>query len=138
MPRRSLVFVVSDFISTPGWTRPLAYLAQRHETVAVRLVDPLEQQLPELGLMVVQDAETGEQMFVDTYDRGFRRRFAEAAQRREAELRAAFGRAGVDVLELSTADDVGDALMRFSDLRKQRGRLAAGATGLPGHLGRTS
>ena len=92
MPRRSLVFVVSDFISAPGWAEPLAHLAQRHEVVAVRLYDPLEMELPDLGLLVVQDAETGEQLFVDTHDRGFRERFAAAAARREDELRAAFAR----------------------------------------------
>src|SRR5690606_27013058 len=84
--RRSLVFVVSDFISEPGWERPLQWLARRHELLAVRLVDPLEQALPDLGLVVMQDAETGEQMVVDTHDRKFRERFAEAARRREAEL----------------------------------------------------
>ena len=83
MPRRSVVFVISDFISVPGWAEPLAHLAQRHEVVAVRLYDPLEMELPDLGLLVIQDAETGEQIFVDTHDRAFRKRFAAAAARRE-------------------------------------------------------
>ena len=134
MPRRSLVFVVSDFISAPGWGRPLAHIAQRHEMIAVRLFDPLEMDLPDLGMLVVQDAETGEQLFVDTHDRRFRKRFAAAAQRRELELRAAFRDAGVDALELSTDDDLVDAILRFSDLRKRRSQLAAGG-GLPQHLG---
>ncbi|HET7159632.1 MAG TPA: DUF58 domain-containing protein, partial [Burkholderiales bacterium] len=95
MRRRSLVFIVSDFISTPGWAQPLAHIAQRHEAIAVRLYDPLERELPDLGMLVVQDAETGEQLFVDTHDRAFRRRFAEAAARREAQLRSAFRHAGV-------------------------------------------
>jgi uncharacterized protein (DUF58 family) len=133
MPRRSLVFVVSDFISAPGWGRPLAHLAQRHEALAVRLYDPLEMELPDLGMLVVQDAETGEQLFVDTHDRGFRKRFVEAAARREAQVREAFRDAGVDALELSTEDDLVDALLRFSDLRKRRSQLAAGG-GLPRHL----
>src|SRR5512139_1951879 len=64
IPRRSLVFVLSDFISAPGWTAPLAHLALRHEILAVRLYDPLEVDLPDLGLLVVQDAETGEQVFL--------------------------------------------------------------------------
>ena len=132
--RRSLVFVVSDFISTPGWSRPLALLAQRHEVVGVRLYDPLEMEMPDLGLLVVQDAETGEQLFVDTHDRGFRRRFAIAAERRETALRAAFREAGVDALELATDGDLTDTLMRFADLRKRRSQLAAGGT-LPRHLG---
>ena len=134
MPRRSLVFVVSDFISQPGWEESLANLARRHEIVAVRLYDPLEMELPDLGLLVVQDAETGEQAWVDTHDRGFRKRFAAAAGRREAALRSAFGDAGVDALELSTTDDLVDAIMRFADLRKRRRQLSAGGS-LPRHLG---
>ncbi len=133
MPRRALVFVVSDFISQPGWGDALALMAQRHEVIAVRLHDPLEHALPDVGLLTMQDAETGEQIFVDTHDRGFRQRFAAAAERREAALRAAFAQAGVDALELSTDDALLAALLRFADLRKQRSRLAAGAS-WPGHL----
>ena len=124
--RRSLLFVISDFISAPGWEKPLAQLAQRHEVLAVRLYDPLEQELPDLGIVTLQDAETGEQLFVDTSDRGFRKRFAALAEARESALRAAFGVAGVDVLELSTDDRLMDAVMRFADLRRRRSSLAAG------------
>jgi uncharacterized protein (DUF58 family) len=134
VPRRSLMFIVSDFISTPGWAEPLARLAQRHDVVAVRLYDPMEMELPDLGLVVVQDAETGEQLFIDSHDRGFRRRFAAAAAQREEELRTAFGVAGVDALELSTDSDLVDAILRFADLRKRRSQLATGG-GLPQHLG---
>ena len=134
MKRRALVFVVSDFISAPGWAQPLAHIAQRHEAIAVRLYDPLEMELPDLGLIVIQDAETGEQLFVDTHDRGFRKRFAAAAGRRESALRAAFRDAGVDALELSTSDDLVDVLMRFADLRKRRSQLAGGGA-VPQHLG---
>jgi uncharacterized protein (DUF58 family) len=134
MKRRSIVFVVSDFISGTKWAQPLSHIAQRHEVIAVRLYDPLEMELPDLGLLVVQDAETGEQLFVDTHDRGFRKRFAAAAERRESELRGAFREAGVDALELSTGDDLVTALLRFSDLRKRRSQLAAGGA-LPAHLG---
>jgi uncharacterized protein (DUF58 family) len=133
MRRRSLVFIVSDFISTPGWAEPLAHLAQRHEIVVVRLYDPLEMELPDLGLLVMRDAETGEQLFVDTHDRAFRKRFAAGAERRENELRSAFRQAGVDALELSTDDDLVDAILRFADLRKRRRQLAAGGS-LPQHL----
>lgn len=133
LPRRSLVFIVSDFISTPGWAAPLAHLAQRHEVIAVRLYDPLELALPDLGLVVVQDAETGEQLFVDTHDPGFRKRFAAAAALRERTLRGAFRDAGVDALELATDEDLVEAILRFADLRKSRSRLAGGGT-LPRHL----
>jgi uncharacterized protein (DUF58 family) len=136
IPRRSLVFLVSDFISAPGWSEPLAHLAQRHEILAVRLYDSLEMDLPDLGLLVVQDAETGEQLFVDTHDRAFRKRFAATAERRERALRAAFADAGVDALELSTDDDLVDTILRFADLRKRRSQLAGGGA-LPTHLGRS-
>jgi uncharacterized protein (DUF58 family) len=131
--RRSTVFVVSDFISEPGWEKPLAQLALRHEVVAVRLHDPLELALPDLGLIPVMDAETGEQLMVDTSDKGFRQRFARIAAQREAELRAALAQAGVDTLELSTGDDLVDAVLRFADLRRQRTRRGTGGA-LPHHL----
>ena len=124
--RRSVVFVVSDFISKPGWGKALAQLATRHEIIAVRLFDPLEVELPDLGLVVLQDAETGEQMVVDTHDGGFRKRFAEAAVQREQQLRAALAEAGVDCLELATDDRLDEALIRFTKLRKRRSQLAAG------------
>jgi uncharacterized protein (DUF58 family) len=133
-PRRSLMFVVSDFISTPGWEAPLARLAQRHDVVAVRLYDPMEMELPDLGLLVVQDSETGEQLFIDTHDRRFRKRFAAAAAKREEGLRTALRVAGVDALELATDSDLVDAILRFADLRKRRSQLATGG-GLPQHLG---
>jgi len=122
--RRSTIFVVSDFVSAPGWERALTQLAMRHDVTAVRLSDPLESELPDLGLITMRDAETGEQIVVDTHDRGFRERFAAAAQRREEALFGALSRAGVDTLELGTDDDLLDAVLRFADLRKQRTRLA--------------
>lgn len=127
MPRRSTVFVVSDFLTEPGWERPLARLAQRHEVVAVRLFDPLERELPDLGLVPLADAETGEQVWVDTHDAAFRRRFAKLASEREDALREALANAGVDALELSTADDLVEAIVRFADMRRRRVRV----TGAP-------
>jgi len=125
MPRRSTVFVVSDFLSEPGWERPLAQLTQRHEVVAVRLFDPLELELPDLGLVPLRDAETGEQLWVDTHDAGFRKRFARIAAEREETLRASLAKAGVDALELSTDDDLAAAILRFADLRKRRVRTGS-------------
>ncbi|MBT2322702.1 DUF58 domain-containing protein [Variovorax paradoxus] len=122
MPRRSTVFVVSDFLSEPGWERPLAQLVQRHEVVAVRLFDPLELELPDLGLVPLRDAETGEQLWVDTHDASFRKRFARIAAEREATLREALAKVGVDALELSTNDDLVEAIVRFADMRKRRVR----------------
>ena len=135
--RRSTIFIVSDFISEAGWERPLGMLAQRHEVVAVRLLDPLELELPDLGLIPIRDSETGEQLLVDTHDAGFRKRFARIAAQREADLRQALARAGVDSLELSTDGDLADALMRFTDLRKHRSRAMVGPAALS-HLKRAA
>jgi uncharacterized protein (DUF58 family) len=123
--RRSLVFVVSDFISAAGWEPALSALAIRNDVIAVRLTDPLENHLPDLGLMTFQDAESGDQLFVDTHDQGFRQRFAAAALEREDALRAIFEKATVDVVELGTQDDVLDAMVRFAAMRKQSLRRSA-------------
>jgi uncharacterized protein (DUF58 family) len=131
--RRALVFVVSDFISKPGWAPLLARLAQRHEVIAIRLYDALESELPDLGALSFEDAETGEQMWLDTHDAGFRQRFAAAAEKREAALRSALRDAGVDTLELSTDDDLVETILRFADLRKRRRQLSTGGH-LPAHL----
>jgi len=118
--QRSLIFIISDFISAPGWERALSLLSRRHEVVAIRLWDPREVELPDVGPIMLEDAETGEHLYVDTRDHQFRRRFQEAADRREAELKEAFKRAGVDVLALSTGEDLVRAIVRFATLRKQR------------------
>lgn len=123
--RRSLIFVVSDFISMPNWEKPLNRLSARHDVIVVRLTDRLEAHLPDLGFVTFQDAESGEQLFVDTHDRGFRARFAAHAQEKQRWLRSAFEKAGVDVMELGTDDDVLDALIGFADMRKQSLRRSA-------------
>ncbi len=120
--RRSLVFIVSDFISALGWERPLSLLNQRHEVLAIRLWDPREVELPDIGALILEDAETGEQLYVDTHDRRFRQRFQEAARQRGMDLERTFKRAGVDVLPLSTDEDLVRAIVRFAALREQRRR----------------
>ena len=120
--RRSLVVLISDFITAPGWERPLLELTERHEVVAIRLLDPREYELPDAGVIVVEDAETGEQLVVDSSDAEFRYRLREAGEHREAELRAATLRAGVDIYEVSTADDLVQALVRIIESRKRRRR----------------
>ena len=121
--RRSLVFLVSDFICQPGWERTMDQLNRKHELLAVRLWDPREVDLPDVGVVLVEDSETGAQMTVDTSDSGFRRRFHEAALRRESDLRQAFSRAGVSELPLSTDEDLVTAILRFASLRR-RARLS--------------
>ena len=77
-------------------------------------------ELPDIGPVIMEDAETGEQLYVDTRDRRFRQRFQEAAQRRETGLNAAFKRSGVDALSLSTEEDLVRAIVRFAEVRRRR------------------
>ena len=137
MTRRSLVFVLSDFISQPGWQDALARLARRHEVVAVRLWDPMEMALPDVGLVTVEDAETGEQLFIDAADPAFRERYAAIAAQQEAALIDDLARSGADVVELATDDDLLQALLRLSDLRRQRARLKSPRRA-PAHLQRAA
>ncbi len=118
--RRSLIFIISDFICAPGWEQSLSLLTQRHEVLAVRLWDPREMALPDMGPLIIEDAETGEQLYVDTRDKKFRQRFEALAQERVATLNTTFKRCGVDTLALSTEEDLVRALVRFAGLRKGR------------------
>jgi uncharacterized protein (DUF58 family) len=120
--RRSLVVVVSDFISEPGWEQALSRLARRHEVVALQISDPREDELPDVGSIYVEDAETGEQIFVDTSDEGFRTRLRMAAEQRQAALEESTRSAGVDLHQIRTDEDLVRSLLRISALRRSRRR----------------
>lgn len=124
--QRSTVFILSDFYANQGWDKSLMMLASRHDVVAIRLVDPMEQRLPDMGMLTMRDAETGEQVFIDTSDNRFRQRFEQQAAEHEARLIEMFTRSGVDCLELGTNDAVHEGLIRFVRQRQQLMRLAAG------------
>ena len=117
--RRSLVFVMSDFIAEPGWDRALAMLTHRHEVVVIRVTDPAELELPDVGLILVEDAETGEQLLVDTSDPLLRQRLARQVGAREAELAEGMRRAGVDPHHVTTDQDLLAALV---DMVRRSGR----------------
>jgi uncharacterized protein (DUF58 family) len=89
---------------------------------AVRLFDPREVELPDVGSLIMEDAETGEQLFVDTHDASFRLRFQEAARRREADVTQVFKRSGVEAMSLSTDEDLVHAIVRMATIRRQRRR----------------
>ncbi len=125
--RRSLVFVVSDFVSTPGWERLLRTFGRRHDVVGVRIADIAEEELPDVGGIFLEDAETGDQLFVDTSDAGVRAKFRQSADRRKQAVSEAFERAHADLLSLSTEDDLVAAIVRFNALRKERRRVARAA-----------
>lgn len=120
--RRSLVVVISDFITEPGWERPLAQLACRHDVVAIQVLDRRELDLPAAGMIYVEDAETGEQIFIDTDDVGFQQRLRAAADARQAALAASARTAGTDLFTVATDDDLVRALLRIAQLRRRRRR----------------
>lgn len=120
LKRRSCVFVVSDFMGEFNWAQQMSHLGRRHDTVAARLYDPVEMQLPNAGLMTLQDSESSEQLLLDTANPKFIKRYAQLVEEREMQLQTTFSQSGVDALELSTNEDIAAALLRFSELRKRR------------------
>lgn len=122
MRRRSLIFLISDFLAAGDWDRPLQELARRHDVVAVWITDPAERDLPDVGGLPVRDPETGEQAWVDTSDPRLRQAYRDLATRRRDQVAATLRGAAVDVLELSTAEPLLHPLMRFITFRRRRGR----------------
>jgi uncharacterized protein (DUF58 family) len=118
--RRSLILVVSDFIGEGDWERSLRQLAVRHEVVALRIADVADDTLPAAGVIVVEDAETGDQLLVDTSDPLFRARYQSGVDEREARILTGMSRAGVPVHRVDTADDLGDSLVRIVTRTKER------------------
>jgi uncharacterized protein (DUF58 family) len=110
--RRALIIVISDFIGDGDWERSLLRLGPRHEVVALRVVDAADGGLPETGLVVVEDAETGEQLFVDTGDPRLHARLRAAVADRDARLAAGMRRAGVPVHRIGTDADLATALIQ--------------------------
>ena len=126
--RRSLVILITDFLSADGWTRPLARLALRHETVAVHVVDPREHEIPDVGIATFEDPETGRQLTVDTSSAALRARFQKRAAEQQEEISRQLVQCRVPELRLSTQDDT---LERLADYLHRR-RLLQGQRGRPG------
>ena len=124
LKRRSMVFVVSDFLAGPEGTDAMAAalgeLNARHDTACVQLVDARERALPDVGMVALQDAETGEIREVDTGSERIRRTFAANAEARLAATAAGLGRAGMDVARLDAEDSVAPTLSRFFERRRRR------------------
>lgn len=116
--RRSVVFFVSDFLST-GWERAMRIASQRHEIVPVVVGDPMEQTLPDVGLLLLEDLETGAVIEVDTSKKA-RRDFEAQVQRARAMRDQALRRLALDVVEVSTDQPYVEALIAFFRARQKR------------------
>lgn len=114
--RRAIVFLLSDFLDD-GFDRALQSTARRHDFVPILLADPRERTLPDVGLLTVTDAETGEQVELDTADATVRAGFAAAAETRLAGLRRVARRGGADLVELETGCSFLQPLQRFLEQR---------------------
>jgi uncharacterized protein (DUF58 family) len=109
--RRALIVVISDFIGDGDWGRSLLRLVPRHEVVALRVIDAADDELPDAGLVVVEDAETGEQLVIDSSDPLLRARLRAGVEGRDAGLAAGMRRAGVPIHRIGTDADLATALI---------------------------
>ncbi len=119
LKRRAIVVVLSDFIAD-GYEKSLRMLGSKHDVVALRTVDPREEELPPVGLLTLRDAETGEAVVLDTRSAAVRRRFAEASYAREEAVQATLRRARVDAVTLRTDESYIEPLTRFFSRRGHR------------------
>jgi uncharacterized protein (DUF58 family) len=119
--RRAVVFVVSDFLGD-GYEKALAVAGRRHDTVAIRMSDPREHQLPAVGYLELEDAETGEQVTVDVSDPAFRAAFEHDVAEGLAFRARQFRKSRIDVIEITTDHPYADRLMRFFRQRAKRFR----------------
>lgn len=133
--RRGMVFLISDFLGAPTeedcgpgepfWGEPLRSLATRHDLIVVRVVDPLEEELPRAGLVSCLEAESGRPMEIDTRSRPVREAWAAAARKRRKQLASTLAKSRADSLEIRTDTDIADPLAAFFRRRslKHGGRV---------------
>jgi uncharacterized protein (DUF58 family) len=117
--RRSVVFFISDF-QAPDFSRALAVTGRRHDFIAVQIHDEREMVFPNIGIITLEDAETGEQIEINTADRATRTRFADLAQKQSADLLHTLRRNNIDTIALRTGDDYLPALRSFFKQRERR------------------
>jgi uncharacterized protein (DUF58 family) len=117
--RRAIVFLLSDFLDQ-GYERAFKRTGRRHDLIAIRIVDPREEELPAVGLLELEDSETGSRLVLDTSSRKVRAAYAELAQKRRAALNQLARSAQIDLIEVSTDGGHLDALIHFFHLRERR------------------
>lgn len=118
--RRAIVFVVSDLLGQGDYLTPLRVATRRHDLVGLRLVDPLERDLPDVGLLPVRDLETGARAWIDTSDARTRRRHARTFADEQTAAEQAFRTAGAQLLELICGEDYVGRLLTFFKSRHKR------------------
>jgi uncharacterized protein (DUF58 family) len=114
--KRSIAFVISDFMDE-NFTDALKIANKKHDLVALRIYDKRENELPDVGLIKIQDAETGSLKWIDTSDRKVRTHFAVNAKKREDQLKDVFNKSGVDTATISTSESY---IVPLTNLFKRR------------------
>jgi uncharacterized protein (DUF58 family) len=117
--RRAVVFFISDF-QAPDFSHALAVSGRRHDFIAIHIQDEREKVLPGIGIITLEDAESGEQIEVNTMDRATRQRFTDFADEHEAELSRTLRRSNIDAIALRTGEDYLPALRSFFKQRERR------------------
>jgi len=117
--RRSVAFLISDF-QAPDFSRELSVTSRRHDLIAIPIVDPREEELPDVGRITLEDAETGEQIEINTSDRSARLAYLRAVEQREAARLREFRRRRIDTISLRTNEDYLPALRSFFRDRERR------------------
>ncbi|HXY60746.1 MAG TPA: DUF58 domain-containing protein [Chthoniobacterales bacterium] len=120
--RRAVAFFISDF-QAPDFSHALAVSGRRHDFIAVRIQDERETVLPNVGMITLEDAETGEQIEINTADRGTRARYVDLAEENARELSRTLRRNNIDAITLRTNDDYLPALRAFFKLRERRANI---------------
>lgn len=118
LKQRSVCFVLSDFIA-PVYEAPLRVLAKRHDCIGIHCWDARERDLPDVGLLRVRDAETGQETWVDTTDPDLRRDYHKRFDQHRADAQSLFRRAGADFLSVETVESYTQVLLRFFEMREK-------------------
>jgi uncharacterized protein (DUF58 family) len=119
LKKRTVLFLISDFLDS-GFEKPLRILARRHDVIAVNVSDPIEAGLPDVGLLELEDSETGEAVLVDTSDPAVRSRFETLSRQRRLELEEKFSSAGIHEIKINTENPFLNELVKFFKLRRKR------------------
>ncbi len=119
LTRSAVVFVISDFLDT-GFEKALKILHQKHDLIAIQITDEREQEIPAVGWVEFQDAETGETALVNTSDRHFRESYQKSAKRKQDQLDYLFKLSGIDAIKITAGNSFIAPLIKFFRTREQR------------------
>lgn len=125
LKQRAVIFVLSDFFDGVDYERPLRVIARRHDIVAVCVTDPRELELPNIGIIELEDAETGERVVADTSDQRVRDYYREQVNRQREQRQRLFRRNSIDVIDVSTASSYVEPLIAFFRRRERSGNPAS-------------